>query len=167
MYGFCDELQFAPMALEVFCLASQRVSTFWVWMLLARFHSCGPAFPPCSFFSPFCAPISTNFVASQDTWVWGPHFKLLGYWNACSILKKIISNEITSFFFPFSASNRVIHMSNCSWPLCFVYQTSYGMKRKVRYWWDGLEKIMGRKASCRKGISWPWNPGHIGPQHRI
>ena len=58
------------------------------------------------------------------------------------------SNEITSVFVSFSASNRVIHMSNCSLLLCFVYQTSYGMKRKVRDWWDLFWRKLWEGRSC-------------------
>lgn len=68
--------------------------------------------------------------------------------------KKLPQMRVPPFFFFFSvsASNRVIHMSNCSLPLCFVYQTSYGMKRKVRDCWDLFWKKLWR-GRCQTGTA--------------
>lgn len=76
--------------------------------------------------------------------------------------------RLSPFLFSFSASNRVIHMSSCSLPLCFVYQTSYGMKRKVRDWWDSFWND-GKEAPLREGSRRPWDLGlrhcSLGPKH--
>ena len=145
-------LQTAPVALEVFCLASPRVSKIWVWSPGKPSLPSVPDFPPLSVvFSPTCSPISTNFVP----------LKTFGFEAPASLELSVVCYKnylkweyLLFFFFSVSASNRVIHMSSCNLPLCFVYQTSYGMKRKVRDWWDLFwKKIMEKKVSNRNGIN--------------
>lgn len=74
-----------------------------------------------------------------------------------------------SFFFSVSASNRVIHMSNCSLPLCFRVSNPYGMTRKVKE----IGEICSEKNYGEEGVKQEWhqlpqNPGVeallIGPQ---
>lgn len=147
-------LQTAPVALEVFCLASQRVSKIWVW------NPGKPASPVYQISHHSLLSLAQPVHSLALTLYPSRHLDLRPLLQTLKLLelsvlcyKKLPQMRVSFFFFfSVSASNRVIHMSNCSLPLCFVYQTSYGMTRKVRDWWDLFWKKLWRRR-CQTGMA--------------
>lgn len=158
------------MALEVFCVATGCLKFKYECLGKVSLPSLPHSPPFRIFFSPTHSPVSASFMAPQGIWFWNPCSKLLGCWDCLYYVtqNKWSNMRLPPFLFSFSASNRVIHISSCSLPLCFVYQTSYGMKRKVR---DGeicSEENSGKEVSAREGSRGPetlgrgtthWAPG--------
>lgn len=134
------------MALEVFCLASQRVSKIWVW---------SPGKPSSlvyqishHFRQPLAQPLALTLYP-QDISL-RPCFRLLGLLELSVLCYKKLPQMRVSFFFSVSASNRV----NVKLQLAAMFYIKPRMEheegKRLRF---VLKKLWRRRCQIRNGIS--------------